>query len=478
MDCKRTWVLGTCLLVSLTATRSGQAEQNGDLQARLERAEARIAELESRQTQTWLSQKRAEEANALIQEVLADAEARSSHLEDGVAGHDEQHFYLSSDDGSLLLQMGGQIQFRHILNLLDTDDDSGSDGLDEHEIGFELARSKLWFAGHIGQPQIRYRLRVAINRNDNDLRMQEAVLTYDLTDGMTIWAGETKTPFLREELIDSSRQLAVERSLVNEVFTMGYVQGIGVDWFLDAGSSNMLRWRASINDGIRSGEAFGHEADIHKSSTGSNSKPFASDRTDLAVTTRIDVRVMGDWDQSDEFTTFSRRDTSVMVGGGLHYEVGETGDSPADNNANFLSWTLDASGQCHGANLYAAAMGLHTDAQGASPTDRDLHGLLVQGGYQVVPDQVEPFVRWELLDLDIASSGVDDNVQLVTFGLNWYLNGHNAKLTTDVVWAMDAIPSATTLGIHSDTLGLLGLLADDSDQEDQLVWRAQIQLLF
>ena len=476
MDCKRTWVLGTCLLVSLTATRSGQAEQNGDLQARLERAEARIAELESRQTQTWLSQKRAEEANALIQEVLADAEARSSHLEDGVAGHDEQHFYLSSDDGSLLLQMGGQIQFRHILNLLDTDDDSGSDGLDEHEIGFELARSKLWFAGHIGQPQIRYRLRVAINRNDNDLRMQEAVLTYDLTDGMTIWAGETKTPFLREELIDSSRQLAVERSLVNEVFTMGYVQGIGVDWFLDAGSSNMLRWRASINDGIRSGEAdFNTDAGLHSEDGDRNEKIFDNDNSDFAWTGRADVRLMGDWGQGDDFTAWSDEETSVLVGAALHWEWAETGDLSPNNE--FITWTVDGSVECNGANLYAAVVQSHDENNevGVDPTHT---GVVVQGGYQILPDELEPFVRYEYMHLGTHVIDEGEDISLVTFGLNWYLNSHNAKVTTDVVWALDSLPTSGVLGINGNNQTLLGLLTDHPDEEDQIVWRAQLQLLF
>jgi len=60
-------------------------------------------------------------------------------------------------------------------------------------------------------------------------------------------------------------------------------------------------------------------------------------------------------------------------------------------------------------------------------------------------------------------------VNILTVGVNYYLKRHAAKLTFDVVWAMDPIPmSSTGLGIPADVAGA----------DNQVVIRSQFQLLF
>jgi hypothetical protein len=467
-------VLGGCLLIAMVAMATpATADTDGDLKSRLEHAEARLAELETKQSQSWLEGQRVEEVKMLVREVLADADTRASLLEGSSAGHNGQNFFLSNDDGSFLMMIGGIVQVRHNWNFRDEEEGSSTD---VEERGFEIARAKVGFWGHIADPRIKYSVRLAAEREDNEANFDEVLLSYDLMDGMTIWGGETKAPFLREELTSAGHQLAVERSLVNEVFTMGIVQGIGVDWWVDKGSSNMVRLRASINDGVRSGEADGdNAANLHSEDNDSNNKHFDQDNTDFAVTARADVRIMGDWGQGDDFTAWSGEEMSLLVGGALHWEVAETGDSSANNE--FLTWTVDGSIESNGANGYAAVVASH-DLDNEVLGDATHWGFVAQGGYQVVPDKVEPFVRYEYLYIKTLPSDDDQDLNLLTFGVNWYLNTHNAKFTTDVVWAFDSIPSASSLGIDSDNLSLLGLLPDDSDQEDQVVWRAQFQLLF
>ncbi|MEE9129132.1 MAG: hypothetical protein V3T84_03875 [Phycisphaerales bacterium] len=68
---------------------------------------------------------------------------------------------------------------------------------------------------------------------------------------------------------------------------------------------------------------------------------------------------------------------------------------------------------------------------------------------------------------DKALGFVEDDVSLVTFGANYYLND-NVEFTFDIIWALDPIPT--------DSLNA-GLLADGVE-EDQIVARAQLQLKF
>src|SRR5439155_5453186 len=63
-------------------------------------------------------QSNADETRAIVAEMLADAQTRTSLLAAGGAGHDGQ-FYLASPDGSFRLNVGGQIQFRYILDFRD-----------------------------------------------------------------------------------------------------------------------------------------------------------------------------------------------------------------------------------------------------------------------------------------------------------------------------------------------------------------------
>jgi phosphate-selective porin len=104
----------------------------------------------------------------------------------------------------------------------------------------------------------------------------------------------------------------------------------------------------------------------------------------------------------------------------------------------------------------------------------DIIGLVLQGGYNIDLGQssVEPFVRYEHLDFDDAitdAGGAEDEVDLLTFGVNWYLTKHATKLTADVVWALDPLP------IKQEGLGLL---AADGDEDGQVALRLQFQLLF
>jgi hypothetical protein len=204
------------------------------------------------------------------------------------------------------------------------------------------------------------------------------------------------------------------------------------------------------------------------------SKAFDEDRTDFAITARIDWKLEGLWSQMDDFTAGVGADSAIFIGAAIHYEVGETGDTAYNNN--FLIWTVDASFETEGWNFYAAIMGLSTDLDKESSVladDRDLFGVIVQGGYRIPDSTWEPFVRWEYIDWDDAFSdafGDDyDSTSLITFGVNNYIHGHDVKMSIDVVYALDPIPVSD---------GGLGLQADAQGDDDQIVIRAQFQLLF
>ena len=122
-------------------------------------------------------------------------------------------------------------------------------------------------------------------------------------------------------------------------------------------------------------------------------------------------------------------------------------------------------------------VGQHVEGNGsASFADADQFGFLVQGGAFIIPDKLDLFARYEYLDLDgvlydppisAMMPVADDEINLVTVGMNYYFKKHTAKFTADIVWVLDPLPDSDTGA---------GLLR--SSEDDQLVFRTQIQLMF
>ena len=123
---------------------------------------------------------------------------------------------------------------------------------------------------------------------------------------------------------------------------------------------------------------------------------------------------------------------------------------------------------------------------GVARPDFDPWGLVLQAAYNMDVGQwgqLEPFVRWEHVDLDsvaavVPGSGLEDEIDLLTFGVNWYHKKHDSKFTLDIVWAFDPIPAGNPGSLDVGGTSGTGLLGDFDNQDDQIVLRAQYQLLF
>ena len=115
---KRLIALGGSLLLGVASVTNADVVKGQE--ARIAALESQIAEFQSQQHQTWLTERRSEEVKSLVREVLADAETRASLLENGMnAGHQDGHFFLASDDGKFLAQISGIVQIRYNVTIRD-----------------------------------------------------------------------------------------------------------------------------------------------------------------------------------------------------------------------------------------------------------------------------------------------------------------------------------------------------------------------
>ena len=209
---------------SLRRQNESLASQNAEIAARVRTLEDRAVAAQD----GWLTEARAREIREIVGDVLADSAARASLAGDGAAaGYDKSKgFFIASADGNYSLSVKGDAQFRWAYDSRKIGSATAAQGSPSNKTagdawGFEMRRVRLTFFGNVVDPSWSYEVKIAFNRSasaGNNGFVDEAFVTKDFGGGWTLRAGQFKAPFLREELVSSTTQLAVERTLVSDVF--------------------------------------------------------------------------------------------------------------------------------------------------------------------------------------------------------------------------------------------------------------------
>ena len=366
--------------------------------------------------------------------------------------------------------------------------------------GFSLPRTRIAIDGNIVSSQFNYRISfdfgdAELSRGNNNgaflagetgtPRLLDAYAQYNFTgdqEGYYFRFGQFQSVVVSEEAIDSGNQLAIDRSMISEIFGPGYTQGIALGRVLKD-----YAWEVSINDG---GRAFlVREAD--------NTGFTDQDEKDLGVSARFDWKLKGDWEQFTDFTSWRGSNEAAKIGAGFQYQF--TGQfNPGDLNialfpdpvesSQHITWTLDYHYEDDGWNFYAAYIGSWTDFEfptgGFLPTLAfQNNALMVQGGW-FITENIEWYTRFEAFWIDKTYRNAFGQTtgyihRIATIGATKYLlpESHAAKLSADVSFAFDTL---TTLSVGGTSVnlpdpsvaGFLGL----TDRE--LVFRMQLQLQF
>lgn len=386
-----------------------------------------------------------DESRAYQAEMLADAQGRTSLLQGGTSGYDGQ-FFMASADGNYRLNVGGQIQFQYVWN--NRDDDGADD--EENTIGFRNRRVRLNFGGNLFNPDFTYYIQGGFSDvgEEGSFALLDAFGKYEFENGWMLRFGQFKLPLMREELVSSKYQLTVDRSIFNSVFGQGRSQGLEIGTETDA-----FRFAASFSDGL-----------------GTANTDFTSGfEADYALTARAEWKFAGQWEQFDDFTSWTNSDYAGMIGGAIHWQDG--GETAGTSETEVFQYTIDASVEGNGWNLFGAFAGRHADMDTAGGDDEaDVFGFLVQGGIFVAP-QTELFARYDIVIPDDDTDG--DNFSTITAGVNYYFieRSHAAKFTADFSYFIDEQDNAFVA--PNSAAGLL-----PSDDDGQWAIRLQMQVLF
>ena len=251
------------------------ARQIADLKRANEALAAKVERLEaSSNGDEWLTEQRADEIRGIVTDVLADADSRTSLQSAGATAgwnKDQGGFFIASPNGDFKLNIKGQIQFRwaydHRSNAGITTTNQPGTGTQavpkENVWGFENRRTKLAFTGFVIDPSWTYEIQPIFNRSPGAVTSGDQTFssgnivgsvenvwiqkTFD--NGFNVRVGQFKSPFMREELVSSTSQLAVERTLVSEMFTTKFSQGIQFEY--GGRTGDPLKAQFFYGDGLR-----------------------------------------------------------------------------------------------------------------------------------------------------------------------------------------------------------------------------------
>lgn len=321
----------------------------------------------------------------------------------------------------------------------DRDLDNNSTG------GFRGHLNRIGFRGKIDDST---ELRVVLDADvdGGEVEILEAFGVFKLTDEFTLNVGQKKLPFTREQLNSSAELTAVERSLVNRVFSQGRSQMVeGVFTQFDS------RFMVAFSDGRRA----------------TNKDVGDPDTADWAFTGRFEQKFgAGGFGRYSGYSSWRGSEFGALVGVAGHYQSG--GDTGRTDDRDLGAATADVMLKGDGWGLSGVFAWRHVDEGGSSFND---FGVTALASY-FVEEQWEVFGRYDgiFADSDRENSG---DFNAVTAGVTYYFipQSHALKFTFDAQWFFDRQEGSLLSPNNSQ-----GLLA--SDRSDQFNLRAAIQFVY
>lgn len=430
---KRFPALLAATLGCATVAWADQPSQN-DLQKQVADLQAQVQELKSQRNAPAYT---AKDVDATVDSILRDADRRSQLLAEagGFMGGWDNGFHIRSADGNYDLRPYFLFQFRSVTNLGDFGDSDNSDD------GFEISRMKFGVEGHAISRKLKYNFSwdSGENRGGGSLQLENANISYQFADAWSFRVGQFKDNWTHEETVAAGRQLAVDRSLLNEILGGGmtdYVQGIALMY--DGGN---FQAELAYHDGINT-----------------DNTSFQDVNANFGVSGRVQMLLSGDWAAYQDFSAMGNKKDLLVIGAG--------GDWTQTGDLNTYFHTVDAQWETTGGlGVYGAFVGNYTDFGGGGE-DAYTWGFLVQAGY-MLNAQWEIFGRADWIQFDSDNVQVpEENVYEITAGVNYYLKGHNAKVTIDATWLPNGSP------VNATNIGVIG----QSNDDDQFLIRGQFQL--
>jgi len=291
-----------------------------------------------------------------------------------------------------------------------TRDTSRTNGITQY--GFELEALRLRLAGHAYTERLTYLVELEFapraGRYEDDAdTVSEAYLTYQRRPWrfLRFRGGRFRVPFAASEIPGDDALEFADRSLLNEYFTIGRSDALGV--ILEGLRGRTERFEFTMSNGS---ERFHPGA------------PFRFDDTRIGFTGRLSRTLVGEGDPAAALAFEGDPEDSggstIVAGLAAHYESAKIRGAP---QANYWQFTADATWRRRGTWLAAAVFYRRNLASGTTglAADEDEWGAHAALARFLVPRRVELALRGAWISYASHADPGGDLLE-VTFGFNFY----------------------------------------------------------
>lgn len=375
-----------------------------------------------------------DEQTALAQ---AEAEAKSdepkpktqSSLPTGVS-YGKNGFEFKTDDGKFALAIQNRIQARYA-NPFDSDPRS-IDDLERDQSTFMIRRARTKLRGHAYWPWLKYYLQYDWSQPV----LRDLNLTVDKYPWAKLWFGRGKVLYNDERVTSSGNQQFVNRSIVNDIFTVDRQQGVQIFGNLFPGTWHDISYYAGVYTGLGVGERNNDDNNMMYSgrlqwNTLGGEMPFSQSDLEFHEKPALNFAFAAATNQS-RCTAFETDNRSCRALPG--YSVGEDGQYRINQmmeEARFKWQGLSIQHEMHWKEVIDTLQ-----AKGAGGRETNLMGGLIQAGYfphyilAIVPKNLEFAGRYAFVDPNVD---VDNDRQQEFSGvMTYFFNGHANKVNFQV----------------------------------------------
>lgn len=338
---------------------------------------------------------------------------------------------FASADSSFTLALSGRVQSlfeaRHDPNAGTTTGD------------FLLRRCRLNVQGRAFHPSFSYRIQIGFAHGDitsanssvqNNLILRDAMLFYSPASWLRIGFGQTKLPGNRQRVVSSANLQLVERSIVNNNFTLDRDKGLWIYTTFPIGSMVL-----KVTGAVSSGEG--------RIASAANGK--------LCYTGRMEFMPFGEFTGGGDIieSDLEREKKPKLAVAGV-YSYNQANVRTLGQLGDYLYNSSVADIRYYGGDLLFKYRGFSFESEayrrqspvGVVANSKDTlqrnavlsgTGFMVQSGYLFTPRD-EVAARVGIIEPDAAISKVAKSQREYVLGYSRYFYRHSLKLQTDVTW--------------------------------------------
>ena len=346
------------------------------------------------------------------------------------ARYDKNGFEVKTDNGKFALAIQNRIQLRYA-NPFDSDPRSIGE-LERDQSSFMIRRARTKLKGHAYWPWLKYYLQYDWSQPV----LRDLNLTLDKFNWAKLWVGRGKVVYNDERVTSSGNQQFINRSIINDIFTVDRQQGAQVLGNLFPGTWYDMSYVAGVFTGLGVGERNNDDDNMMYAgrlqwNALGGEMPFSQSDIEFHQKPALNFAFAAATNQS-KCTSFETDSNSCRNLRG--FEQGKQGQYKIDQMMEEVRFKWQGLSIQHEMHWKRIEDTLKT--QSDSSRETDLRGGLIQAGYfphylfAIVPKNLEFAGRYAFVD---PNTRIDNDLQQEFSGvMTYFFSGHSNKVNFQV----------------------------------------------